>query len=130
MLTDQEAADTAVNTAAAFPQLVADHGLDQDAITELLAGERDVFVAAWANQLASPFGPAGKTVSSPTLGLSTVSARGVPAPAPAQPGPAAGVLLPPVPPATHRGVGQWATPTDALEARLFAENRLPRWSGS
>lgn len=60
VLTDQQAADIAVNAAAAFPQLVADHGLDQDAITELLGGERDVFVAACANQLASPFGPAGK----------------------------------------------------------------------
>jgi hypothetical protein len=56
VLTDDDAA----NAAAALPQLISEHGLDDAAIRELLGGERDVFVAACANQLASPFGPAGK----------------------------------------------------------------------
>lgn len=50
----------AARTAEAFPALVADHGLDVGAVAELLAGERDVFLAACANQLASPYGQAGK----------------------------------------------------------------------
>lgn len=56
VLTDDQAADAA----AGLPQLAAEHGLDDAAISELLGGQRDVFVAACANQLASPFGPAGK----------------------------------------------------------------------
>ncbi len=56
MLTDEQAVDAA----SGLPQLAAEHGLDDTAITELLGGQRDVFVAACANQLASPFGPAGK----------------------------------------------------------------------
>lgn len=56
VLTDEQAVDAA----SGLPQLAAEHGLDDAAITELLGGQRDVFVAACANQLASPFGPAGK----------------------------------------------------------------------
>jgi hypothetical protein len=44
---------------AAFPNLVADAGLDTAAINALLAGEQDVFVAACANPLNSPHAPAG-----------------------------------------------------------------------
>jgi hypothetical protein len=56
VLTDEQAVDAA----SGLPQLAAEHGLDDAAITELLGGQRDVFVAACADQLASPFGPAGK----------------------------------------------------------------------
>lgn len=45
--------------AAAFPALVEDAGLDAGAITALLAGGQDVFVAACAAPLNSPHAPAG-----------------------------------------------------------------------
>lgn len=43
-----------------FPGAVERLGLDADAITALVGGERDVFTAACADQLAGLHGPAGK----------------------------------------------------------------------
>lgn len=45
--------------AANFPAVVEQAGLDADAITALLAGQQDVFVAACAAPLHSPHAPAG-----------------------------------------------------------------------
>ncbi|MCX4664443.1 hypothetical protein [Streptomyces uncialis] len=53
--TSQDAAGFAVD----FPRLVADAGLDSDAIQQLLAGEQDVFVASCAGLYNSPHAPAG-----------------------------------------------------------------------
>lgn len=50
----------AVALARDYPQLVAGLGLDGGALTELVGGERDVFVAACADQLAGLHGPKGK----------------------------------------------------------------------
>jgi hypothetical protein len=43
-----------------YPQVVADLNLDDAAIRELVGGERDVFTAACADQLAGQYGPAGQ----------------------------------------------------------------------
>jgi hypothetical protein len=51
--------DTA-RLAADYPQLVAGLGLDEDTLAELVGGERDVFVAACADQLSGLHGPKGK----------------------------------------------------------------------
>jgi hypothetical protein len=51
--------DDAASFAASFPRLVQAAGLGLDAITALLAGEQDVFVAACAAPLNSPHAPAG-----------------------------------------------------------------------
>ncbi|WP_410570683.1 hypothetical protein [Amycolatopsis sp. cmx-4-61] len=56
LLTDEQTADLA----AGFPKVVEKLRLDESALAELLRGERDVFLASCADQLASPFGPAGK----------------------------------------------------------------------
>lgn len=53
-------ADQAADAAAAFPGAVKALRLDQDALAELLGGERDVFLASCADQLAGQFGPVGK----------------------------------------------------------------------
>jgi hypothetical protein len=49
----------AVALARDYPQLVAGLGLDSGALAELVGGERDVFVAACADQLAGLHGPKG-----------------------------------------------------------------------
>jgi len=49
----------AAEFAATFPRLVEDAGLDAEAITALLTGQQDVFVAACAAPLNSPHAPAG-----------------------------------------------------------------------
>ena len=51
--------DTAV-LAADMPKLIAGLDLDEAVITELLGGQRDVFVAACADQLSGLHGPAGQ----------------------------------------------------------------------
>ncbi|MGW5155766.1 hypothetical protein ACWEPN_09820 [Nonomuraea wenchangensis] len=53
--TDESLADIVT----ALPQAITALGLDNTAIGELIGGERDVFTAACADQLASPFAPAG-----------------------------------------------------------------------
>ena len=55
VVTGQDAAEFAAN----FPRLVEDAGLDAEAITALLTGAQDVFVAACAAPLNSPHAPAG-----------------------------------------------------------------------
>jgi hypothetical protein len=50
----------AASAATALPQLVSDLKLDTNAITELVGGQRDVFVAACADPLSGLHGPAGK----------------------------------------------------------------------
>jgi hypothetical protein len=55
VVTGEDAAEFAAN----FPALVEQAGLDADAITALLAGQQDVFVAACAAPLNSPHAPAG-----------------------------------------------------------------------
>jgi len=55
VLTGQDAAEFT----AAFPDLIKAAGLDTAAITALLGGEQDVFVAACANPWKSPHAPAG-----------------------------------------------------------------------
>lgn len=56
VVTSEEAA----RFAAGFPNEVKRLGLDTAAIGELVGGERDVFTAACADQLAGVHGPAGK----------------------------------------------------------------------
>ncbi|MFE5847851.1 hypothetical protein ACFQ7N_40140 [Streptomyces niveus] len=56
ILTDDQIADVAEE----FPGQVAGLGLDDAALSELLGGERDVFVAACADPLSGLHGPAGK----------------------------------------------------------------------
>jgi hypothetical protein len=56
VVTSEEAAQFA----AGFPNEVKRLGLDSTAIAELVGGERDVFTAACADQLAGVHGPAGK----------------------------------------------------------------------
>lgn len=51
--------ENAAAFAADFPRLVAEASLDATAISVLLAGEQDVFVAACAAPLNSPHAPAG-----------------------------------------------------------------------
>lgn len=51
--------ESAARFAAAFPRLVEEAGLDTAAITALLAGEQDVFVAACASPFNSPHAAAG-----------------------------------------------------------------------
>lgn len=53
---DQDAARLARD----YPQLVGSLGLDDAALAELLGGQRDVFVAACADQLAGLHGPKGQ----------------------------------------------------------------------
>jgi hypothetical protein len=55
IITGQDAAEFAAN----FPALVERAGLDADAITALLSGQQDVFVAACASPTNSPHAPAG-----------------------------------------------------------------------
>jgi hypothetical protein len=52
--------DETARAAAQLPELVADLQLDDAAISELLGGRRDVFVASCADPLAGIHGPAGK----------------------------------------------------------------------
>ena len=54
------ALDDAAAVAAAHPDTVARLGLDDAAVAELVGGQRDVFTAGCANQLASPYGKAGQ----------------------------------------------------------------------
>lgn len=56
VLTSEKAAEFAKG----FPDEVKRLGLDADAIRELVGGERDVFTAACADQLAGVHGPAGQ----------------------------------------------------------------------
>jgi hypothetical protein len=56
VVSDQDAAQLARD----YPQLVGSAGLDDAALTELLGGQRDVFVAACADQLAGLHGPKGQ----------------------------------------------------------------------
>lgn len=56
VLTEQQLADTVAGLPAALRQLP----LTDEAIVELVGGERDVFVAACTDQLAGQWGPAGK----------------------------------------------------------------------
>ncbi|WP_438491412.1 hypothetical protein [Streptomyces asiaticus] len=56
VLTDDKVADLA----GGFPDRLADMGLDDAAASELVGGERDVFVAACADPLSGLHGPAGK----------------------------------------------------------------------
>lgn len=53
------AGEDAAAFTANFPAVVKQTGLDADAITALLAGQQDVFVAACAAPLRSPHAPAG-----------------------------------------------------------------------
>lgn len=55
IITGQDAAEFA----ASFPAMVEQAGLDADAITALLTGQQDVFVAACAAPLNSPYAPVG-----------------------------------------------------------------------
>jgi hypothetical protein len=55
IVTGEDAAEFAAN----FPRLVEQAGLDAEAITALLAGQQDVFVAGCAAPLNSPHAPAG-----------------------------------------------------------------------
>ncbi|WP_411150098.1 hypothetical protein [Streptomyces sp. A30] len=52
--------ETAAKAAHAFPEAVRRLELDEGALAELLGGERDVFTAACADQLAGLHGPKGK----------------------------------------------------------------------
>jgi hypothetical protein len=52
--------DDAAALAEGYPQLLATMNLDDDTLTELVGGARDVFTAACADQLAGLHGPAGK----------------------------------------------------------------------
>jgi DNA-binding transcriptional LysR family regulator len=56
VLADDDAADLA----GRYPTLIARLNLDDTAITELVGGEQDVFVAACADPLAGLHGPPGK----------------------------------------------------------------------
>lgn len=52
--------EDAARLAADYPQLVAGLGLDEGTLAELVGGDRDVFVAACADQLSGLHGPKGK----------------------------------------------------------------------
>lgn len=52
-------ATDATEFAAKFPRLVEDAGLDAEGLAALLGGAQDVFVAACASPLHSPYAPAG-----------------------------------------------------------------------
>lgn len=52
--------EAAAELAAAFPEAVRRLQLDAEAMAELVGGERDVFTAACADQLAGVHGPKGK----------------------------------------------------------------------
>jgi hypothetical protein len=52
--------EDAVALAEGYPQLIAELGLDDATITELVGGARDVFTAACGDQLSGLHGPAGK----------------------------------------------------------------------
>ena len=52
--------EEAARFAASFPDLVAELGLDDEAIRELAGGVRDVFAAACADPLSGLHGPPGK----------------------------------------------------------------------
>lgn len=56
LLGDEDAAEVAER----FPQLVQKVKLDSSALAELVGGQRDVFVASCADQLAGVHGPVGK----------------------------------------------------------------------
>jgi hypothetical protein len=56
VVTDDDAAALAQD----YPQLVTAQGLDEGAIAELVGGQRDVFVAACADQLSGLHGPKGQ----------------------------------------------------------------------
>jgi hypothetical protein len=53
-------AEEAGEVAERFPELIEQLKLDDAAVAELVGGERDVFVAGCADQLAGVHGPAGK----------------------------------------------------------------------
>jgi hypothetical protein len=90
VVTDEDAATLARD----YPQLVAALSLDDTVIAELVGGQRDVFTAACADQLAGLHGPKGKTLPGPPLGLPALPAGGVRTPARSEPVAAQGVLLP------------------------------------
>jgi hypothetical protein len=52
--------DTAAALARDYPRLVAELGLDDTVLAELVGGQRDVFTAACADQLSGLHGPKGK----------------------------------------------------------------------
>ncbi|MGW4529148.1 hypothetical protein [Amycolatopsis sp. NPDC004378] len=52
--------DQTADLAAQFPDLVKKLALDDAALTELISGQRDVFLASCSDQLAGQWGPAGK----------------------------------------------------------------------
>lgn len=56
VVTDEDAATVARD----YPQLVAALNLDDTVLAELIGGQRDVFTAACADQLAGLHGPKGK----------------------------------------------------------------------
>ncbi len=56
VITEEDAAALAEG----YPQLIAELGLDDAAIAELVGGARDVFTAACGDQLSGLHGPAGK----------------------------------------------------------------------
>jgi len=64
-VTDEDAATVARD----YPHLVAALNLDDTVLAELIGGQRDVFTAACADQLAGLHGPKGKPLPSPPLGL-------------------------------------------------------------
>jgi hypothetical protein len=92
VLTTAEAAERA----GRFPELVRGPQLDQAAITELVGGQRDVFVAACADPLSGLHGPKGKPCPArPWVCLLCPLAVFAP-PARGEPAPAEGVLRPAV----------------------------------
>jgi hypothetical protein len=52
--------DQAADLASQFPELVKNLKLDDAALTELISGQRDVFLASCSDQLAGQWGPVGK----------------------------------------------------------------------
>ena len=54
------AEETAAALARDYPRLVAELGLDDTVLAELVGGERDVFTAACADQMSGLHGPKGK----------------------------------------------------------------------
>jgi hypothetical protein len=76
----------AVTLARDYPQLIASLALDDTVIPELVGGQRDVFTAACADQLAGLHGPKGKPCPArPWVGLPALPAGGVRSPARREP---------------------------------------------
>jgi hypothetical protein len=107
-----------------YPSTVADLALDDEAIRDLVAGQRDVFTAACADQLAGLHGPKGKPCPARPVGLPALPAGGVRAPTSADPVAAQGFLRPPVPADAARTVRGGVRP---LPAPLSADV-LPRFA--